>query len=93
MAHDPLAVPRHVFAIHVAREYHEPGLGEASRPPARVIVDPGAAVHDENARPFAGAVRIDRKKSIESGVAVLVDDLFGLQSHTVLTVTNVLDAE
>jgi len=43
-----------------------------------VVVDPGAAVHDENAWPFAGTVRIDRKKPIESNVAVAVDDLFGL---------------
>jgi len=35
-------------------------------------------VHDENAWPFAGTVRIDRKKPIESNVAVAVDDLFGL---------------
>ena len=44
----------------------------------RVVVDPGAAVHDENAWSFANTVRIDRKKPIESDVAVTVDDLFGL---------------
>ena len=77
MANDPFAVPRHAFAIHVTREHHEPGLGEASRAPARVVVHPGAAVHDENAWPLASTVRIDRKKPIESYVAVTVDDLFG----------------
>ena len=78
MANDPFAVPRHAFAIHVAREHHEPGLGEASRPPARVVVEPGATMHDEHAWRFASTVRIDRKKPIESYVAVAVDDLFGL---------------
>jgi len=27
-------------------------------------------VHDENARPFAGTVRIDRKKPVESCVTI-----------------------
>jgi hypothetical protein len=58
-----------------------------------VVVDPGAAVHDENARPFAGTLSVDHKKPSESSVAIAVDDLFGLQSHTVLTVTNLLEAE
>lgn len=66
MAHNPLAVACHAFAIHVARERHEPGLGETARPSARVIVDAGAAVHDENARPIAGMVRINRKKPVAS---------------------------
>ena len=83
MAHDPFAIPGHAFAIHVAREHHEPGLGEASRPPARVVVEPGAAVHDEHAGPFAGTLRVDHKKPGESCVAIAVDDLFGLQSHAV----------
>ena len=87
LAHDPFAVPCHAFAIHVAGEGHEPGLGEASRPPARVIVEPGAAVHDENARPFAGTLRVAHKKPGKSSVPIAVDDRFGLQSHTVLTVT------
>jgi hypothetical protein len=55
-----------------------------------VIVDAGAAVHDENARPFASTVHIDRKKPVESRVAIAVDDLFGLQSQGHLTVTNLL---
>jgi hypothetical protein len=46
-----------------------------------VIVDPGAAVDDENTRPCAGTLRVDRKKPRECSVAVAVDDLFGLQSH------------
>jgi hypothetical protein len=53
-----------------------------------VIVDAGPAVHDENARPFAGTVRIDGQNAAESCVAIAVDDLLGLQSHGVLPVTN-----
>jgi len=58
-----------------------------------VVVDPGAAVHDENARPFAGTLRVDHEKPSECCVAIAVDDLFGLQSHTVLPVANLLEAE
>jgi hypothetical protein len=43
-----------------------------------VVVDPGAAVHDENAWPCASTVRIDGKEPLESHVAVAVNDLFGL---------------
>jgi len=50
-------------------------------------------VHDENARPFAGTLRVDHKKPSESRVAIVGDDLFGLQSHTVFPVTSLLKAE
>ena len=93
VAHDPFAVARHAFAVHVARKHHKARLGEPPRPSARVIVEAGAAVHDENTRPFAGTVRIDRKKPVESRVAIAVDDRFGLQSHGVLTVMNLLADE
>jgi hypothetical protein len=66
----------------------KPDSANRRGPAARVIVDAGAAVHDENARPFADTVRIHRKKPVESCVAIALDDLFGLQSHGVLTVTN-----
>src|SRR4029453_8410713 len=90
VTHDPFAVPGHAFAVHVARKHHVTRLGEPPRPSARVIVEAGAAVHDEDARPLAGTIRLDREKPVESRVAIAVDDRFGLQFHGVLTVTNLL---
>ena len=49
-----------------------------------------AAVDHENTGPRADMVGIARKKSVESRVTVAVDELFGLDSHGVLTVMNLL---
>ena len=48
--HYALTVARHGLAIHVAGEHEESEFGELSRATFGVIVQPGAAVNDEDSR-------------------------------------------
>ncbi len=80
VAHDRVAADQ-TLAVHVAGERDEPGFREKPRAAARMIVEAGTSVNNQNAGPLVAACRIDRKESIESGVFVTIGNRSGLERH------------
>jgi len=58
-----------------------------------VIVDTGAAVNDEDARPAIGSSRVERQKATQWSIAVAVEHPCSLDWHDLLTETNFFVAE
>ena len=63
------------LAVHVQREADIPGLGEAPRLVARVVVVPPPLVYDEHAGALARRGVVPGDEALQHGVALAVFDL------------------
>ena len=77
-----LTVAHHGLAVHVAGEHEESELGELPRAALGVIVQPGAAVNDEDSRMGeTGAVSDEEPGQLGVSVAVVDGFFFELHVH------------
>jgi hypothetical protein len=69
-----LPIPPHAPPVHVRGQYDVAELCEPPRPAARMVVETGAAVHDENTGPGLCGGGITHHDAVEYDVVIAIDD-------------------